>query len=136
LLLGVYFVFALICYACEIAKPFIASLIIGALINQDAGTTYLYILVYCGVALGSRVTEIITWRLYSIVAGRDYLHLHDKIFNKIIKSNNFIKPFNMEIAEEMYNQMLIDKSKSVFKTSQFTEENAWLKVTPELMSSF
>ena len=96
LLLCVYFVFDLICYACEIAKPFVASLIIGALMNQDSDTTYIYILVYCAVALGSRATEIITWRLYSIVAGRDYLHLHDKIFNKVI---NIDGSFTREIKK-------------------------------------
>lgn len=59
-----------------------------------------------------------------------------KIFNKIIKSGNFIKPFDVELAEETYNQMLIEKSKETFKKSKFTENDAWVKVTPELMASF
>lgn len=59
-----------------------------------------------------------------------------KIFNKIIKSGHFVMPFKSDIAEEMYNQMLIDKSKETFKKSKFTEENAWIKVTPELLSPF
>lgn len=49
-----------------------------------------------------------------------------KIFNKIIKSNHFIKPFEADLAEEMYNQMLIDKSKEVYQKSKFTEDNAWI----------
>lgn len=59
-----------------------------------------------------------------------------KIFNKIIKSGNFMKPFDAELAEQMFNEMLIEKSKETFKKSKFTEENAWIKVTPELLASF
>lgn len=91
-LLSVYFVADLICYICDIARPFIASLIIGALMEQNADATYLYIFIYCGVALGSRISEIATWRLYSIEAGRDYLRLHDKVFHKIINiDSNFTR---------------------------------------------
>jgi len=50
-----------------------------------------------------------------------------KIFNKIIKSGHFVMPFKADLAEEMYNQMLIDKNKETFKKSNFTEENAWIK---------
>lgn len=49
-----------------------------------------------------------------------------KIFNKIIKSGNFIKPFESDLAEEMYTQMLIDKNKEIFKKSTFTEDTAWI----------
>lgn len=49
-----------------------------------------------------------------------------KIFNNIIKTNNFIKPFEADLAEEMYTQMLIDKNKEVFKKSAFTEDTAWI----------
>lgn len=59
-----------------------------------------------------------------------------KIFNKIIKSGNFIMPFDEEKATEMYQQMLIDKAKEIKHVSKYTEENAWITVTPELFSSF
>ena len=59
-----------------------------------------------------------------------------KIFNKIIKSENFIKPFDEQLAEKMFNQMLEDKKNEVFKKSKYTEDDAWIKVTPELMASF
>jgi len=67
------------------------------------------------------------------VSGND---LHDglydvkltfKIFAKIIKSGQFVKPFNEELATEMYNQMLIDKANEVKIVSKFTEENAWIE---------
>ena len=59
-----------------------------------------------------------------------------KIFNNIIKSGNFIKPFDEELATEMFNEMMIEKSKETFKKSKFTEENAWIKATPELFAPF
>ena len=108
-MLGVYFVVDLFCYACSIAQPFVASLIIGALMNQDSDATYFYILIYCGVALGYRATEIIIWRLYSAIAGRDYLRLHDKIFHKIIDiDSNFTREvkkgrFMNTVNSDLYN---------------------------------
>ena len=59
-----------------------------------------------------------------------------KIFNKIIKSGNFIMPFDEDKATEMYNQMLIDKAKEVKHVSKYTEENAWVQVSAELFASF
>ncbi|MBR2710205.1 ABC transporter ATP-binding protein [Candidatus Saccharibacteria bacterium] len=89
-LLSVYFVCTLACNACHTAKPFVASLIIGALMDQDANATYFYIIIYCFVLLGYRLADFATWRLYSVEAGRDYLNLHKKVFNKIISiDSNF-----------------------------------------------
>lgn len=59
-----------------------------------------------------------------------------KIFNKIIKSGNFIMPFDEDKAAEMYNQMLIDKAKEVKHISKYTEENAWVQASAELFASF
>lgn len=59
-----------------------------------------------------------------------------KIFNKIIKSGHFIMPLNEDTATEMFLQMNIDKAKEVKQVSKFTEENAWVTVTPELLSPF
>ena len=59
-----------------------------------------------------------------------------KIFNKIIKSGNFVMPFDEEKATEMYEQMLVDKSKEVKHISKYTEENAWVEATSELFASF
>lgn len=83
-LIGVYFVCALLCDACDVARPFVASFIIGALMDQNTEATYLYIVLYAVVALGYRLTEIITWRLYSIEAGRDNVKIHNKVFGRII----------------------------------------------------
>ena len=58
-----------------------------------------------------------------------------KILNKIIKSGNFVKPLDEEKAIEMYKQML-SEPKEMRKPSNFTEENAWVTVTPELLSPF
>jgi DNA polymerase-3 subunit epsilon len=82
-------------------------------------------------------------KIMGIETKEDELHdgLYDvkityKIFNKIIKSSKFVKPFDIELAEEMYSQMLIDKNKDVFHKSNFTEETAWVKASPELFASF
>lgn len=67
----------------------------------------------------------------------DETQLHDglydikltyKIFEKILKSNNLIKPFNEQEAEEMYAQDLMEKTKEKFPEQKFTEENAWIQV--------
>lgn len=83
-LIGAYFVCEVLCEVCDIARPFVASFIIGALMDQNADATYLYILLYAVVALGYRLAEIATWRLYSIEAGRDNIRIHNKVFRKII----------------------------------------------------
>ena len=59
-----------------------------------------------------------------------------KIFNKILKSKEFIKPLDPELAEEMYKQMLIDKAKDVKVVSKFTDETAWLIASSELFAPF
>ena len=57
-----------------------------------------------------------------------------KIFNKIIKSGHFIMPLNEDTATEMYQQMLIDKSKEVKTTSKFTEDTAWVIWKDDVLS--
>ena len=59
-----------------------------------------------------------------------------KIFNKIIKSGNFVMPLDEEKATEMYQQMMIDKAKDTKIISKFTEETAWVESTPELFAPF
>ena len=83
-LIGAYFACSLVCDACDIARPFVASFIIGALMEQNAEATYLYIVIYAIVALTCRLTEVATWRLYSIEAGRDNVKIHNKVFGRII----------------------------------------------------
>lgn len=118
-LLSIYFVIALICYACDIARPFVASLIIGALINQDADATYLYILIYFAVSLGYRAAEFTTWRLYSKESGRDYLRLHDKIFHKII---NIDSNFTREIEKGRFMNTINDDLFNVSEIGTYTIE--------------
>ncbi len=122
-LMGVYFVCCLISYACDILRPLIASFVIGALVEQNTNATYSYILLYAVVALGYRLTEIATWRLYSIEAGRDNVKIHDKVFRKIIdidgdftrevKKGRFMNSINgdlfnvSEIGTEMIDLVLL-----------------------------
>ena len=51
-----------------------------------------------------------------------------KIFEKIIKSNNLIKPFDVDEATLMFENDKIEKAKETFPTQQFTEENAWVQI--------
>ncbi len=83
-LLNIYFVCAILCDACDVARPFVVSFIIGALIEQNRETTYLYIILYAVVALGYRLATIATWRLYSIEAGKDNVRIHNKVFSRIV----------------------------------------------------
>ena len=118
-LLGIYFAIALICYACDIARPFVASFIIGALMNQDADATYLYILVYFCVSFGYRAAEFATWRLYSKESGRDYLVLHDKIFDKII---NIDSNFTREVKKGRFMNTINDDLFNVSEIGTYTIE--------------
>lgn len=106
-LIGIYFVCALLCDICDVARPFVASFIIGALMEQNVEATYLYILLYAVVALGYRLTEIATWRIYSIEAGRDNVRIHEKVFSKItnidagftreVKKGRFMNSINSDL---------------------------------------
>lgn len=70
--------------ALDIARPFIAAMIIKGLTEQDARATYTFILVYAIVYLLFRLSLFLNWRSYSWNVIYCYQHLQDKIFKKLL----------------------------------------------------
>lgn len=67
-----------------IIMPFVASLIIKYLTEQNAEMSYHYVFVFFLVYVGYRLAIYIDKRAYSLNVNYSYLHMHDNIFNKLV----------------------------------------------------
>ena len=75
---------AIIYRIANIIRPFIAAMIIKALTDGDAQSTYFYIAVYTSVYLFYRAVLFLNWRTDTWTVIYTHEHLQDKIFNKLI----------------------------------------------------
>ena len=83
-LFAINFISAVLYKVADIARPFIAALIIKALTENNAEETYFYIVLFTAVYLFLRGMLFFNWRTDSWNATSVYCHIHDKIFNKVI----------------------------------------------------
>ena len=96
-LFAINFISAVLYKVADIARPFIAALIIKALTENNAEETYFYIVLFTAVYLFLRGMLFFNWRTDSWNATSVYCHIHDKIFNKVISVDHKFSKKKMKI---------------------------------------
>ena len=111
---------ALLYKAFAIIRPFVAALIIQALTEQNAEQAYYYVFLFFLVYIGYRTARYLDKRAYSWNVNYSYLHMHDKIFNKLVNiDSNFTREIKKGEFMNTINGDLISISEMGDELSEF-----------------
>lgn len=104
----------------DIARPFIAAMIIKSLTEQNAEETYKNILIFAIIYLSYRLAFYLNWRAYSWNMNYSYRRLHDQIFNKLITvDQDFPRKVNKGFFMNTVNADLIAVSEMADELAEF-----------------